>query len=174
MEIVRIPHERIGILTDEKNKNKKKIEKKCTVELHIETDGEVEIEGENINTFFARDVIKAIGRGFTVEQALKIVEDNYQFYLIDLDDHAHTENAKVRIRGRIIGEKGKIKAEIESATECILSIYGDTIGIIAKIDTIEYAKEALSMLISGAPHATLFIYLAKIRRQIFNDRLRGK
>lgn len=174
MEIVRIPQERVTVLIGDKGKNKKKVETACTVELTVLSDGEVEITGESMHTFFAKDVVKAIGRGFPVYEALKIIENNYQFYLIDIDEYAKTEKAKVRIKGRIIGEKGKVKTEIESATECYLSIYGDTIGIIAKIDTMEYTKEALMLIISGARHTSLFNYLAKIKRQLLGERLLGK
>ncbi len=174
MEVIRIPHERVSVLVGNNGKNKERIENECTVSLGVHSDGEVEIEGESMYTFFARDVIKAVGRGFDVPVALKIVKENYQFYLIDLDEYAKTEKAKVRVKGRIIGEKGKVKTEIENATECYLSIYGDTVGIIAKIDTMEYAKEALTLIISGARHSSLFTYLAKIKRQLLGERLVGK
>ena len=174
MEFVKIPHERIAILIGERGKAKKEIEKACEVTLHVNEDGEIEIDGDTAHTYFARDVVKAIGRGFSVQEALKIITNNFAFYLIDLDDYTKSDKDITRIKGRIIGEKGKMKKEIESATESFLSIYGDTIGIISKIDTMEYAKEAIFMLIDGAQHSRVFNYLAKIRRQIMGERLTGK
>ncbi len=174
MEFIKIPHERIATLIGERGKTKKQLEEACEVKLNVDEDGEVEINGDTSHTYFAKDVIKAIGRGFSVHEALKIIKENYGFYLIDLDEFAKTEKAITRIKGRIIGERGKMKKEIESATESFLSIYGDTVGIISKIDTMEYAKEAISMLIDGAQHSHVFNYLAKIKRQIMGERLTGK
>ncbi len=172
MEFIKIPHERIAILIGERGKTKKQIEKVCEVTLNVDEDGEVEVDGDTAHTYFAKDVVKAIGRGFAVKQALKITTDNFAFYLIDLDEYARSDKDITRIKGRVIGEKGKVKKEIESATESYLSVYGDTIGIISKIDTMEYAKEAVSMLIDGSQHSRVFNYLAKIRRQIMGERLR--
>jgi len=36
----------------------------------------------------------------------------------------------------------------------------------------EYAKEAISMLVEGAPHTTVLNYLAKARREIMDSRLK--
>lgn len=173
MEVIKIPNDRVAVLIGENGKTKDLIEKKCNVTLSISSEGEVEINGETADTFFAKDVVKAIGRGFLPKQALKILNENYQFFLIDLDDYVKSEKAIVRVKGRIIGEEGTMKKEIEAATESYLSIYGDTVGIIAKIDTIEYAKEAISMLIQGAQHASVFSYLARAKQQIFGERLRS-
>lgn len=173
MEFIRIPHERISALVGDKGRSKKEIEQVCEVRLRISKDGEVEIDGDTAHTFFAKDVIKAIGRGFSIREALKIIRENYVFYLIDLGEHVKSDKAITRIKGRIIGEKGKMKNEIEAATESVLCVYGDTVGIISKIDTMEYAKEAISMLIEGAQHSSVFNYLAKVKRQIIAERLRG-
>lgn len=174
MEFVKIPHDRIGVLLGEKGKTKKEIEKECQVTIKIDEDGEVEIEGDTAHSYFAKDVIKAIGRGFSIQEALKIINDNYAFFLIDLDEFTKSEKSITRIKGRVIGEKGRIKKDIESATESFLSIYGDTIGIISKIDTMEYAKEAIYMIIDGSQHSSVINYLAKIRKQILGERLTGK
>jgi rRNA processing protein Krr1/Pno1 len=38
----------------------------------------------------------------------------------------------------------------------------------------EYAKEAIGMLIDGARHASVLGYLAKAKREIVEARLKGK
>ena len=123
--------------------------------------------------FFASDVVKAIGRGFDAREALRLLKDDYSFYLISLKEVAKTDKAKKRLKGRIIGEKGKMKTEIEKAADAKLCIYGSTVGIIAKIDTMEYAKEAVNMLINGAKHTSVLNYLSKARRTIMQERLTG-
>ena len=173
MEIVRIPTERIGVLVGEKGATKKVIETKCKVHLTIEEEGDVEIEGDSTETFFAKDVVKAIGRGFTPHEALKLIEQDYNLYIIQLKDLISSDKAITRLKGRVIGEKGRMKSDIESATESYVCIYGNTIGIIARIDTMDKTKEAITMLLDGAPHNVVINYLAKARREIMESRLKG-
>jgi ribosomal RNA assembly protein len=172
-EIVKIPAERIKILRGDNDSTKELIEKKCNVTLDIDPDGDVEIEGDPTDEFFAKDIVKAIGRGFSPNDALRLAGHDYNLYVIALKEIVGSEKAITRLKGRVIGEKGKIKAEIESATQSAVSVYGNTIGIISKIDTMEYAKEAISMILDGAPHTAVINYLAKARREIMESRLKG-
>ncbi len=172
MELIKIPVERVKILLGEDNSTKKDIEKKCDVKLIVNKDGEVEITGNTTEVYFAKDVVKAVGRGFQPKDALRLITENTCFFLIDLKDYLSNNKAIKRIKGRIIGENGKIKKEIESATESIISVFGDTVGIIANIDTIEYAKDAIFKIIDGAEHSSVYNYLGKVRRQIVGERLR--
>ena len=144
------------------------------MELIVEPEGEVEIEGDAADIFFARDIVKAIGRGFTPETALKLLGHDYGLYVIPLKELISSENAIARIKGRIIGEKGRIKGQIEDATDSYLSIYGNTVAIISRIDTMEYAKEAVGMLIDGARHSTVLAFLSKSKREIMESRLKGQ
>ncbi len=170
MEIIRIPKERVGALLEAKPQ----IEKKYEVEIEVDEEGEVEIRGESVWTYLAKDVVHAIGRGFSPREATKLFGENYSLYIIDLREHFPSENAMRRVKGRIIGEKGKIKADIEKATESTVEVYGHTVGIIAPADAMEYAKEAIRMLMEGAPHTTVINYLGRIRETLMFDRLKGK
>jgi ribosomal RNA assembly protein len=170
MEIIRIPKERVGALLQAKPQ----IEKKYEVEVVVGEEGEVELKGESVWTYLAKDVVQAIGRGFSPQEARKLFKDNYSFYVIDLREHFSTDNAMRRVKGRIIGEKGKVKEDIEKATESTIEVYGHTVGIIAPADAMEYAKEAIRMIMEGAPHTTVINYLGRIRETLMFDRLKGK
>ncbi|MCI0504207.1 KH domain-containing protein [Candidatus Micrarchaeota archaeon] len=172
-DFVRIPAERVGVLLGKDDATKKKIEKRCNVELVVDHEGEVEIIGDPADVFFVHEIVKAIGRGFSAETALKLLGSDYGLYIIPLKELISSENAITRLKGRVIGEKGKIKAAIEDATDSYVSIYGNTIAIIARIDTMEYAKEAIGMLIDGARHTSVLAYLAKSKRGILESRLKG-
>ncbi|NYZ77412.1 RNA-processing protein [Candidatus Micrarchaeota archaeon] len=172
-EIVRIPAERVRALMGPGSGTKELIEKKCNVKLSMSTEGEVVINGESADVFFSKDIIIAIGRGFEPSVALKLTKEDYHFHLIHLKEYLSSEKAITRIKGRIIGENGKMKEEMESATESDISIYGNTVAIISKMDSMEYAKEAIELLISGANHSTVYAYLARARRKIFDERLRA-
>ncbi|MFA5411828.1 MAG: hypothetical protein WC350_00570 [Candidatus Micrarchaeia archaeon] len=169
MEILRIPKERLGALREAKSA----IEKHYTVTLVMGEDGEIEIGGEIVWTYLARDAVHAIGRGFAPAQAMKLFKDDYSFYLIDLREHFSTENAMRRVKGRIIGEKGKVKAEIEQATGSDICIYGHTVGIIAPSDAMEYVKDAIGMIMDGAPLTVIAGVLARARDSIRFGRLKG-
>jgi ribosomal RNA assembly protein len=173
-DYVRIPAERVKVLLGRDDATKRKIEKKCNVQLVVDREGEVEIVGDAADVFFVHDIIKAIGRGFAPETALRLLGHDYGLYVIPLKEIVHSENALTRLRGRVIGERGKIKAAIEDATDSYLSVYGSTIAIISRIDTMEYAKEAIGMLIDGARHTSVLGYLAKSKREIMEARLRGR
>ncbi len=172
METIKIPEERVSVLIGENGKTKKSIEKKCNVELHIEKEGDVEIIGESMEIFFAKDVVKAIGRGFAPWDAMKLAKDNMQLSIINLREFVKNESAITRTRARVIGEKGKMKMEIENATDSIISVYGYTVGIIAPLDTLEYAQNAIMKIIDGARLQNVSTYLSKIRKQIMISRLR--
>ncbi len=172
-EFIKVPMERIKLFKEDNSKLAKLVEEKCKVKIEIDTDGEISMSGDPTDIFFAKDVIKAIGRGFSPNEALKLIIQDYNFNLINLKEEFSSENAITRLKGRVIGEKGKIKTEIESSTECSIAIYGNTIGIIGKIDTISYATEAVNMILDGAPIGVVNNYLAKAKREILESRLKS-
>jgi ribosomal RNA assembly protein len=142
------------------------------VELKI-IEGEVDITGNAADIFFATEIVKAIGRGFEPRKALLLLKEDFMLHLIHLRELASTEKAIVRLKGRVIGEDGRIKTMIEESTDCFLSVYGNTIGIIAKSDTIEYTKEAVSMILNGSRHSSVLSYLSKSKRKILESRFRS-
>ncbi|MFH1394151.1 MAG: KH domain-containing protein [Candidatus Micrarchaeota archaeon] len=173
MEILRIPAERVSILLGKYGETRKKIEEKCNIRLQVDPDGEVQMEGDPADIFLSKDVIQAIGRGFPPRIALKLAKDDFNLIIFPLREMLSTEKTITRMKGRVIGEDGKMKTEIESATESYISVYGHTIGLISRIDTIKYAKEAIEMLLSGAPHSIVYGYLRKAKRGIIEERLRS-
>jgi ribosomal RNA assembly protein len=123
-EILKVPAERVQTLIGEDGITERSIEQKCNVKLQIDKDGDVEITGDPADIFFAKDVIKAIGRGFPPNQALRLMDHDFNLFIIPLKDLTTSDKAMVRLKGRVIGENGKIKNRIEEATDSFLSIYG--------------------------------------------------
>src|SRR5512139_2833973 len=105
---VRIPKERVGVLVGPEGRVKEFIESKLMVELQIESEsGGVTIllsEGNSDPSilFKAKDVVSAIGRGFSPEQAFRLIrneEDVFDF--IDLRNiFGRSESDIKRIKGR--------------------------------------------------------------------------
>ncbi|VVB57296.1 Uncharacterised protein [uncultured archaeon] len=168
-EIVRIPHERISALRGDGDATLQMLERKLKCSMDVSDEGDVELEGEPVDEFFGKSVIRAIGRGFEPHIALKLLKDDYGFHLIDLRDYASKPDAMTRIKGRVIGEKGKARQIVEQEGECNLAIWGHTVGVIGRLETLDIATTAVFKLIEGQPHPAVFMYLEKNRRRREQD-----
>jgi ribosomal RNA assembly protein len=171
---VRIPKDRIGVLVGPDGKIKKAIEEKLAVTLQIESDtGGVTImlaeNAKDPSTLFkAKDVVTAIGRGFSPEHAFRLIRDEEA--MLDIIDlrliFGKSESDLRRVKGRIIGMDGKTRKIIEELTETNICVYGHTVGIIGNIEQVQAAREAIQMLIEGSSHGTVYRYLHKKRREL--------
>jgi len=163
-----IPKERVPILIGKNGVVKKKIESEFDVSLEIDSNsGEVTIKTRNENAdalIKVVSIVKAIGRGFSPENAFLLKNDDYTMTIVDLSRYASTRNALIRIRGRIIGRKGKARLLIEEITGTKISVYGKTVCIIGPWDKVSIAEEAIIRLAEGARHATVFDWLYEQRR----------
>ena len=163
-----IPKERVAVLIGKKGVVKKRIEEELGVQLEIDSSsGEVVIKAPNEKADMlvkAATIVKAIGRGFSPENALLLKDDEYTISIIDLTRYAPTRNALIRIRGRIIGRKGKSRLLIEELTGTKISVYGKTVAIIGPWDKVGLAEDAIRKLAEGARHATVFDWLYEQRR----------
>jgi len=168
-EIVRIPRERVSALRGDADSTLQVLERKLKCQIEVTPEGEVELEGESVDEFFGKSVIKAIGRGFSAHVALKLLNEEFGFNLIDLRDYAHNADAMTRIKGRVIGEEGKAKKIVEQEAECDVAIWGHTVGVIAKLETLDIATTAMFKIIEGQPHQAVFLYLERNRRRRVQD-----
>ena len=80
MRSIRIPSDRVGALVGKDGSSKKMIEERTGIKLQIDKEGEVvyddNAEGvEPIMALQIMDVIKAIGRGFNPDKAMKLLDD---------------------------------------------------------------------------------------------------
>ncbi|MCX6774030.1 MAG: KH domain-containing protein [Candidatus Micrarchaeota archaeon] len=172
--IIKIPEERIGVFLGKNSETLKLLEEKLGLKLEISHNGSVTMEGNADKIYFGKNVIKAIGRGFSPEVALYLVEkDDFMFELIDLDEFLNTENSIHRVKGRIIGSEGKVKIEIEKMADCYISVYGNTVGIIAPFDSISFAKEAIGMIIKGSMISSVMNFLSRKKEEVKISRLMG-
>lgn len=160
MQSIRIPEERLSVLIGSKGSTKRLIEERTKCRISID-EGEVFIEGEGLEEWIAKDIVHAIGRGFNPEKALMLLQDGYVFELLDLSDYGHTPNSKERLKGRIIGEKGRTRRFFETHTQAMISVYGKTVGFIGAYDSVTMAKQAVTMLLSGSRHGAVYRFLQK-------------
>jgi ribosomal RNA assembly protein len=171
---LKIPAERVGVLIGPDGTTKKNIETKLSVELQIESEtGGVTItltEGATDPSvlFKAKDVVTALGRGFSPEHAFRLIRDEEAMLdVIDLRvTFGRSESDIKRVKGRIIGMNGKTRQIIEELTDANVAVYGHTVGIIGNVDQAEAAREAIQMLVRGSLHSTVYRFLHRKRREL--------
>jgi ribosomal RNA assembly protein len=176
---LKIPKERVGVLIGPEGKTKKHIEEKLNVELQIDSEaGDVVIavaeRADDPSTLFkAKDLITAIGRGFSPEHAFRLVRDEEAMLdLIDLRSVFGKSEADIkRVQGRIIGMSGKTRRIIEELTDTNVSVYGHTVGIIGTLEQVQIAREAIEMLVKGSMHGTVYRFLHRKRREFKKKKL---
>lgn len=171
---LKIPRERIGVLIGPNGKTKKRIEKELSVKLKIESGmgGVAIILAANAKDpsllFKAKDVVTAIGRGFSPESVFRLVHDEEA--VLDIIDlrliFGRSESDIRRVKGRIIGKDGKTRKIIEELTETNVCVYGHTVSLIGDIEQVQAAKEAIQMLIRGSQHSTVYRFLHRKRREL--------
>ncbi|MDH7477288.1 MAG: KH domain-containing protein [Candidatus Bathyarchaeota archaeon] len=171
---LKIPKERVGALIGPEGKTKKIIEEKLSVEIQIDSEtGDITLMlAENANDpsllFKAKDVVTAIGRGFSPEHAFRLIHDEEAILdVIDLRTiFGRSESDIRRIKGRIIGMDGKTRKIIEELTDANICVYGHTVSIIGNVDQAQAAREAIQMLINGSQHSTVYRFLHRKRREL--------
>jgi ribosomal RNA assembly protein len=106
------------------------------------------------------------------KKALKLLEDENFFTLVDLKDFVSKRtNQQRRVRGRIIGSKGKIRQLIESHTGCEITVYGSTVVIVGDEIGLPLAQDAVERIASGSEHGSVIKGLERERKRA---RLAGK
>ena len=134
--------------------------------------GDVEVEWGEPGTYDPvkamkfPDVIKAIGRGMAPKAAIRLLDDDHFFELVDIRSFVgKRSNQQRRIRGRIIGSQGKIRKLIEGLTDTQITIYNSTVVLVGEEEGLSAARQAIEMLAGGAEHGTVLNFLERDRRR---------
>jgi ribosomal RNA assembly protein len=174
---IKIPGDRVGALIGPKGKTKKRLETTFQVDLTIDGDtGNVDIklkpEHHDVSVLFTvRNIVQAIGRGFSPDNAFTLRNEEFDFIVIDIEEYVgRSKNAQNRVKGRIIGKEGKSRVMLEELRECLVSGYGRTVGIIGPYEMLPVTKEAVEMLIKGSFHKTVWNHLYANRRKMKRDK----
>lgn len=165
---LKIPKERVAVLIGKKGQVKKEIESSTKTTIKVDSkEGDIFVSGKDaLGLYNAREVIKAIGRGFNPEVAELLLKPDYCFEIVSLADFAKSKDSETRLKGRVIGSEGRSRKLIEELTESYISVYGKTISIISDPETALIAKQAVESLLRGSTHANVYKWLEKKRREI--------
>jgi ribosomal RNA assembly protein len=176
----RIPEDRIGVLIGPGGRTKREIRTRTRTQIDIDAEeGEVRIAGPDsdpIQAMKARDIVLAIGRGFSPERAMRLLKDNAYLGILDIKftTGKREKSALRRIRARAIGTHGRARSRIEELSGCSMSVYGSTVALIGEEDQLERATRAVELLLKGSEHSSVFHFLARARRDSAVEDLIGE
>ena len=173
---LKIPKDRVAVLIGRKGEMKKLIEEETGSNIFVDSkDGDVRLAGsDSLGLFSAREIIKAIGRGFSPEIALLILKSDYAFELLNISDYVgKSKKSATRLKGRVIGTEGKTRKHIEEITETHLSVYGKTIGIIGEVEHVMLARRAIESILAGATHSSVYKWLERKKKELERNRMMG-
>lgn len=166
----RLPKERVGVAVGPEGQTKREIERRTGTKLTLDSEtGGVQIEpgDDPLGALKAREVITAIARGFSAKRAFRLFEDDQLLEITDMRNFAgDSDRALVRLKGRVIGERGKTRQIFEQTTGAYISIYGKTVAAIGTAEQLVVVREALTMLLGGAKHSTVYRFLERKRREL--------
>ena len=167
----RIPEDRVGVLIGPGGRTKRSIAVATATEIAIDADeGEVRLvspDTDPMGAVKARDIVLAIGRGFSPQRAMRLLKENTFFGVLDIKlTTGHRDKAAMRrIRSRVIGTHGRARSRIEELSGCSVSVYGSTVALIGEEEQLERGTRAIEMLLRGSEHSTVFHLLARLRKE---------
>jgi ribosomal RNA assembly protein len=150
-ETIKIPGDRVGVIVGRDGRVRKRVEELTNVKIDVNSEGVVTITApetteDPVLAWKARDIIRAMARGFSPKNAFSLIDDDMQLLVISLRDAVGaSQNQMKRVAGRIIGENGRTRSMSPG---------------------LEYARKAIDMLIAGAPHSTVYSRLENMRREL--------
>lgn len=165
---LKVPKNRVAVIIGKEGSVKKEIEESTKTKLNIDSkEGDIFVSGEDaLGLYTAREIIKAIGRGFNPDVARLLLKQDYIFEVVDLSEYVKSKEAMVRLKGRVIGKEGKSRRLIEELTESSISVFGKTISIIGQPESAANARQAVESLLRGSTHANVYKWLEKRRREL--------
>jgi len=172
--LARVPKDRIAVIIGAKGATSKAIRNAAGCQKFIidSTTGDIEVEWGEVGTYDPvkamklPDVVKAIGRGMAPDAAIRLLDDDHYFELVDLREYVgKRSNQQRRIRARIIGRQGKIRKLIEQLTQTQISIYNSTVVLVGEESGLLSARQAIEMLAGGSEHGSVIGFFERDRKQ---------
>lgn len=165
---LKVPKNRVAVIIGKEGSVKKDIEESTKTKLNIDSkEGDVFVSGEDaLGLYTAREIIKAIGRGFNPDIAKLLLKSDYILEVVDVSEYVgKSKEAMLRLKGRVIGKEGKSRKLIEELAECNISVFGKTISIIGLPESAANARQAVESLLRGSTHANVYKWLERRRRE---------
>ena len=171
MLYARIPQDRVGVLVGPEGGTKRRLQEATGTRVTIESaTGEVTIDEagakDPVLALKARDIVTAIGRGFSEDRAFRLLDDDVYLEVLDIKDFARSKAREEQVRARLIGTRGKTRRLVEELTSVDMSVFGHTVALLGPTFEMAIAREAVIMLLRGSEHATVYRFLERKRADI--------
>ena len=94
-ETIRVPLDRIGVIVGRNGKVRRRIQQLTNVKLNIDSEGAVTIQSppqtkDPVLAWKARDIVRAIARGFSPKNALSLIDEDMRLIVISLRETVGT------------------------------------------------------------------------------------
>ncbi len=168
----KVPLDRVGVIIGKKGETLHLLEERGKTKIEVDSEaGEITLLDDTSSdpylSFRMRDVLKAMGRGFSPEHALKLLDDDMYYEEYDIRDFSGKSRKRVmQVRSRMIGSDGKTRRLIEELTDCLISIKGNSVAIIGDIEGMKIASKAITMILNGSEHSSVYSYMERKRRDL--------
>lgn len=143
--------------------NKKQIESELGVKINNRGKN-VFVDGPAEKEYIALKLLEAVNVGFSIAKALLLKEDNMMLQVLNIKDITKRNDLE-RIKGRIIGTRGRTLSTLHHLTNCELSLYDNQIGIIGFSENIENTIQAITSLIKGSKQGNVYARLEKEKKK---------
>lgn len=165
MEHILIPEKRAKLL----GKMLGGVGSRLSCKITVVDGNEVAISGDAYSEFNAKNVIQAFGRGFEMEKAYKLLNEDYFSKYVSFKDFFGNEEQIRRIKARVIGSSGKTKLYMEELSGADISIYGNTIGMIGRAGELKIASAGLQVLLEGGNHKKAYNIMERMHRKLRDE-----
>ncbi|MGC8479260.1 MAG: KH domain-containing protein [Candidatus Micrarchaeia archaeon] len=161
MDIILIPTKRLGSIS----KVIDKVEKRLNCKIDIIDNSRLSIEGEAYDEYNAKNVLEAIIKGFSLNQAYKLLNQDYFFKYVDLKDLIKKDTEIKRVKSRIIGKEGKTKGYIEEVSGVSISLQDNILSMIGTVEELKIATAALQIIVEGGTHKKAYRIMESLRKK---------
>jgi ribosomal RNA assembly protein len=113
--------------------------------------------------------IKCLKAGFDINISKNILYNDWDLIEIDLKQVFEKKvNHMIRIKGRLIGERGKALKEISTRTNSYIIIKDRYVYILGDSISLKAAYEGIKRLVRGEKHEHVYEFLDKYRKDLEN------
>ncbi|KIL00469.1 hypothetical protein PAXRUDRAFT_821665 [Paxillus rubicundulus Ve08.2h10] len=116
----------------------------------------------------ARDMIKLLARGVTVNQAVKILQDDIACDIIKIGNLVRNKERFVKRRQRIIGPDGSTLKAIELLTQCYVLVQGNTVSVMGPHKSLKEVRRIVLDCMKNV-HPIYRIKELMVRRELAKD-----
>jgi len=131
--------------------------------------GVIDLTGKEENIYFAENVLAAMDVGFDVDVALLLADQEYSMDVINLRDVTRRKNLS-EVRARIIGTKGKTKQLLETLSDSVIKLRGNTVYVIGTADYIDKTRTAIEKLIRGSKQGKVYAFVERSKKKSRRDK----